>query len=124
MERRKPMIRNTTLCLAAAAALLAAPALAQTAPHPALATGVMPAPQYIPAQGDYVVTNDTPLYQQPVYRSGTETGVTLKRGEHPKVLAETDGGLWLLIGGSNGKGIGYAPRSLMCPAKLCPGLKS
>ena len=109
------MIRNSTLCFAAAAAFLAAPALA---------TGVMAAPQYIPAQGDYVVTNATPLYQQPVYRSGTETGVTLTRGEHPKVLAETDGGLWLLIGGSNGKGIGYAPRSLMCPAKLCPGVKS
>jgi hypothetical protein len=117
------MIRITVTGLAAAALLTAAPALAQTAVHPVLATGVMPAPQYIPAQGDYVVTNATPLYRQPVFRSGTETGVALQRGEHPKVLAETDGGLWLLIG-KDGKGIGYAPRSLMCPAKLCPGLRS
>lgn len=111
------------LCFAAAAALLSAPALAQPAVHPALAPGVQAAPQYVQPQGDYVVTNPTPLYKQPVYMSGTETGVELKRGEHPKVLAETDGGLWLLIG-KDGKGIGYAPRSLMCPAKLCPGITS
>jgi len=113
---------KSVLGLAAAAAFVAAPALAQGV-HPTLAPGIQAAPQYIAPEGDYVVTNGTPLYKQPVYMSGTETGVELKRGEHPKVLAETDGGLWLLIG-KDGKGVGYAPRSLLCPAKACPGVKS
>jgi hypothetical protein len=115
------MMRNIVVGVAIAAALVAAPALAQTSVHPVLAAGIQAAPQYIPPQGDYVVANATPLFKQPVYLSGTETGVELKRGEHPKVLAETGGGRWLLIG-KDGKGVGYAPRSLMCPAKLCPGV--
>lgn len=107
--------------LAAAAALLASPALAQGV-HPKLASGVTAAPSYAPSPGDYVVTNATPLYKQPAWLPGSETGVELKRGEHPQILAATDMGLWLLIG-RNGQGIGYAPISLMCPAKTCTNVK-
>lgn len=116
------MTCKLVVSLAAAAALMAAPALAQ-AVKPTLAPGIQAAPQYSAPQGAYVVTNGTPLFKQPAYLPGTETGAELMRGERPTVLAEAQGGLWLLIG-KDGKGIGYAPRSLMCPAKLCPGVRS
>lgn len=118
-----PKMSRPALALAAAGALLAGPALAQQTVHPQLAPGIQAAPQYVAPEGDFVVANGTPLYKQPVYMADTETGVELKRGERPKVLAETDGGLWLLIG-KDGKGVGYAPRSLMCPVKLCPNIRS
>ncbi|HEY4029238.1 MAG TPA: hypothetical protein VGM25_02760 [Caulobacteraceae bacterium] len=110
------------LSLAAAAALVAAPALAQGV-KPTLAPGIQAAPQFTAPQGPYVVTNGTPLYKVPVYMPDALTGVQLKRGDRPSVLAEAQGGLWLLIG-KDGKGIGYAPRSLVCPVKLCPAVKS
>jgi hypothetical protein len=108
--------------LAAAAALAAGPALAQVV-HPKLAPGVTAAPAYVAPKGGYVVTNGARLFKQPAWLPGTETGVELKRGEHPQVLAETDEGLWLLIG-RGGQGIGYASRSLLCPAKTCTDVKS
>jgi hypothetical protein len=114
-----------TLFLAAAATLgMAAPALAQPQMvHPALASGVVAAPAYVKPQGDYVVTNGTPLYKQPVWMPGTETGVELKRGDHPTVLGETDGGLWLLVG-RGGQGVGYVSRSLTCMTKICGNVRS
>lgn len=115
---------NLTISLAGAVALLATAALAQDQiAHPTLAPGIAKQPAYIKPQGQYVVTNGTPLYKQPYWTPGSETGVELKRGDRPDVIAETDEGLWLLIG-KNGQGIGYAPRSLMCPVKLCPSVKS
>lgn len=115
------MIPKSKLGLAAVAAFLATPVLAQVV-HPALAAGVAVAPAYVAPRGSYLVANGTPLYRQPVWMPGAETGVELKRGEHPQVLAETDEGLWLLIG-RDGQGIGYAPRSLLCPVKACPDVK-
>lgn len=115
------MIRTSTIGVLLSAAFIAAPALAQVV-HPTIAPGVVAAPAYVAPRGDYVVTNGTPLYKQPDWLPGTETGVELTRGQHPQVLAETDEGLWLLIG-RNGQGIGYAPRSLLCPAKVCTDVK-
>jgi hypothetical protein len=108
--------------LAAASALMASPALAQVV-HPKLGPGVTAAPAYVAPKGDYVVTNGARLFKQPAWLPGTETGVELKRGEHPQVLGETDEGLWLLIG-KDGQGIGYASRSLLCPAKTCTDVKT
>lgn len=116
------MHKSRLALLAAAAALMAGPALAQVV-HPKLAPGVTAAPAYVAPKGDYVVTNGARLFKQPAWLPGTETGVELKRGEHPQVLGETDEGLWLLIG-RNGQGIGYASRSLLCPAKTCTDVKS
>lgn len=108
--------------LAAGAALLATPVMAQVV-HPKLAPGVTPAPAYVAPRDDYVVANGARLFKQPAWMPGSETGVELKRGDRPKVLGETDERLWLLIG-RDGQGIGYASRSLLCPVKGCPDIKS
>jgi hypothetical protein len=108
--------------LAAGAAMLATPVLAQVV-HPKLAPGVVAAPAFVAPRDAYVVANGARLFKQPAWIPGTETGVELKRGDRPKVLGETDEGLWLLIG-RDGQGIGYASRSMLCPAKACPDIKS
>ena len=63
------------------------------------------------------------LFRTPAYDPAQETGAVLKRGERPQILAEANQDLWLLVG-RNGRGIGYAPRSLLCPTDLCPHIKS
>jgi len=115
----KRSIRPTWAGLAAA---LAWPMAAAAAASPPLAAGVQPAPDFAPTQKAYVVTNATPLYRTPAYGSDNTTGVTLERGARPQILGEADAGLYLLVG-RDGRGIGYAPRSLLCPVDLCPAVK-
>ena len=102
----------------------AGPARGQAAfADPPLATGLQPAKDWTAPKADYVVANGTPLYRVPAYDPAQETGESLKRGERPQVLAEANQGLYLLIG-RNGRGVGYAPRALLCPASACPNIKS
>ena len=107
--------------LAAAACTLALSSAYAQAPatvSPALAPGVQAAADRTAPKGAYVVMNGTPLYRTPYYDPAQQTGQSLNRGERPQVVAEANQGLWLLIG-RNGRGIGYAPRSLLCPATVC-----
>lgn len=115
-------VGRTFLALAAAGLFGASTLAFAQGLKPELAAGIQSAPDYSPPQGPYVVANGTPLYKQPAYIPGGETSVTLKRGERPTILAEGQQGLWLLVG-QNGRGIGWAPRSLLCPVKLCPSIK-
>ncbi len=101
-------------------AWIAAAGLAQAAP--VLAPGIEPAPDMVPSSTRYVVANTTPLYRAPAYDPAQVTGETLKRGEHPQILGEANMGVYLLVG-RDGKGVGYVPRSLLCPADLCPDIK-
>ena len=102
----------------------AGPARGQAAfTDPPLAAGVQPAKDLTAPTAAYVVANGTPLYRVPAYDPAQQTGESLKRGERPQVLAEANQGLYLLIG-RNGRGVGYAPRALLCPAKVCPDTKS
>ena len=64
----------------------------------------------------------SPLYRAPAYDPAQQTGEDLKRGERPQVLAEANQGLYLLIG-RNGRGVGYAPRALLCPASVRRDIK-
>ncbi len=90
---------------------------------PPLAPGVQPAADWTAPKAAYVVTNGTALYRVPAYDPGQTTAETLKRGERPQVLAEANQGLYLLIG-RDGRGVGYAPRSLLCPVSVCRDLRS
>lgn len=101
---------------------LTAPAGADAAPSPPLAPGIQPAQDFTPARTAYVVTNATPLYRSPAYGTDNATGETLARGARPQVLGQANAGLYLLVG-RDGRGVGYAPRSLLCPVDLCPAVK-
>ena len=116
MRRRSPL-RRSVIAAAALAALLAAAAQAQP-----LAANVQKAAQIDPPKAAYVVVGDTPLYSVAAYDPDKMTGESLKRGQRPQVLGEASGGLWILIG-KGGAGIGYASRSLLCPANLCPDIR-
>ncbi|MGZ3275586.1 MAG: hypothetical protein ACXU82_01195 [Caulobacteraceae bacterium] len=107
---------------AASLFVLAAPDGAGAAPSPPLAPGVEPAQDFAPARAPYVVTNPTPLYRSPAYGKDNTTGETLQRGSRPEILGEANAGLYLLVG-RGGRGVGYAPRSLLCPVALCPAVK-
>ena len=114
---------QTQLSVAAAAGLLAvgaAPVPARAAP--VLAPGVEPAADLTLSSTQYVVANDTPVYRAARYDPTQMTGQSLTRGERPRILGEANMGLYLLVG-RDGKGIGYVPRSLLCPVDLCPDLK-
>ncbi len=109
------------IALAAVAVLAAAPAaLAQGAPP--LAPGVQPARDITPTTTRYVVTNGTAVYRAPGYFPDQTTGLELKRGEHPQILGAADMDLYLLVG-RDGKGVGYVPRSLLCPQTVCRDVK-
>ena len=115
----KPSALSAAGGLAAALALSVPPtAAASPSRPPPLAVGVEAAADWQPTAETYVVANETPVFKTPSYSADQETGVVLKRGENPQVLGQANSGLWLLIGRA-GKGIGYAPRSLLCPANLC-----
>jgi len=116
--------RSTRAAWAGAAGLfaLAAPAIVGAAPSPPLAPGVQAAPDFTPTRTPYVVTNPTPLYRNPAYGTDNTTGETLGRGTRPEILGEANAGLYLLVG-REGRGVGYAPRSLLCPVALCPTVK-
>ncbi len=101
---------------------LAAPSLVGAAASPPLAAGVQPAPDFSPTHAAYVVTNATLLYRSPAYDSDNVTGETLQRGARPQILGEANAGLYLLVG-RGGQGVGYAPRSLLCPIDLCPEVR-
>ncbi len=101
---------------------LTAPATVGAAPSPPLAPGVQSVGDFTPTRTAYVVTNATPLFRSPAYGSDNVTGETLVRGARPQILGEADAGLYLLVG-RNGKGVGYAPRSLLCPVDLCPDVR-
>ena len=101
--------------------VLGAPALVDAAESPPLAPGVQPAKDFSPTRTAYVVTNATPLFRSPAYGAENTTGDSLQRGARPQILGEANAGLYLLVGRS-GQGIGYAPRSLLCPIDLCPGV--
>ncbi len=98
---------------------LAAPGLVEAANPPPLAAGVQPAQDFSPTHAAYVVTNATPLYRSAAYGSDNTTGETLQRGARPQILGEANAGLYLLVGRA-GQGVGYAPRSLLCPVDVCP----
>lgn len=120
--------RRTLAAVVLAAALTSAaaipPARGQAAAFtaPPLAAGVQPATDWTAPATAYVVANGTPLYRAPVYDPAQQTGESLQRGEQPQVLAEANQGLYLLIG-RNGRGVGYAPKALLCPASVCRDLK-
>ncbi len=114
-------IKHTRVVLAALTASLA-PAVAAHA-APVLASGVEPAADLKPTATAYVVTNSTPIYRMPHYASDQETGQELKRGERPQILGEANMGLYLLVG-QGGRGVGYVPRSLLCPTTVCSDVKS
>ena len=102
---------------------LAAPGLVEAASSPPLAAGVQSAPDFSPNHATYVVANATPLYRSPAYGSDNTTGETLQRGARPQILGEANAGLYVLVGRA-GQGVGYAPRSLLCPVDLCPDIKA
>ena len=101
---------------------IAPPIAAGATSSPPLAPGVQPAADLSPTHARYVVASATPLYRSPAYGPDNTTGQTLQRGQRPEVLGEANEGIYLLIG-RQGRGIGYAPRSLLCPVELCPALK-
>jgi hypothetical protein len=101
---------------------LAAPGSVDAANLPPLAPGIQPAQDFSPTHSAYVVTNATPLYHSPAYGSDNTTGESLQRGARPQILGEANAGLYLLVGRA-GQGIGYAPRSLLCPVELCPEVR-
>jgi hypothetical protein len=105
------------LCVAAT------PALVSAATSPPLAPGIQAAPDFSPTRATYVVTNGTPLYRSPAYGAENTTGQSLQRGARPQILGEANAGLYLLVGRA-GQGVGYAPRSLLCPVDLCPEVRS
>ena len=109
--------------IAAAGIVLSAPTAVGAASSPPLAPGVQAAPDFTPTRTRYVVTNATPLYRSPAYGTDNTTGETLKRGSRPEVLGQANLGLYLLVG-RDGRGVGYAPRSLLCPVDLCPSIKN
>ncbi len=108
--------------VSALAAASLAPAIAAAQAAPALAPGVERAPDLKPVTTQYVVTNGTPIYRTPSYAPDQETGQALKRGEHPQILGEANMGGYLLVG-RGGRGVGYVPRSLLCPTALCGDVK-
>ena len=99
--------------------VLSTPAFVDAATSPPLAPGIQAAPDFSPTHASYVVTNATPIYRSPAYGSDNTTGESLQRGARPQILGEANAGLYLLVGRA-GQGVGYAPRSLLCPANLCP----
>jgi hypothetical protein len=120
-------LRRRSVALVAAGlvvAATAAPAHGQSGAGspPPLAAGIRPAADWAAPKTSYVVANSTALYRAPVYDPAEDTGLALRRGERPQVLAEANQGLWLLVG-RGGRGVGYAPRSLLCPTDLCPNIK-
>ena len=108
------------LCAAVTAGVVAWGGLAQASAD--LAAGVGAASDLTPTAKSFVVASDTPLYRNPHYDPAEVTEVVLRRGERPQILGEANMGLYLLVG-RGGKGIGYAPRSLLCPVNLCPDIK-
>ncbi|HEX5263478.1 MAG TPA: hypothetical protein VFW13_08125 [Phenylobacterium sp.] len=102
--------------------VLTGPEPVAAASSPPLAAGVQPASDFTPTHAAYVVTNSTPLYRSPAYGSDNTTGDTLVRGARPQVLGEANASLYLLVGRA-GQGVGYAPRSLLCPVDLCPDVR-
>ncbi len=88
-----------------------------------LAPNVQPANDLVPPKTKYVVANEAQIYRTPVYNPDQATGEVVRRGERPEVLGEANGGNSLLIG-RNGQGVGYVSRGLMCPADLCPDIRS
>jgi hypothetical protein len=119
IKRKRPAICAGVAGLCA----LAAPGLVDAANSPPLAPGIQPAQDFSPTHSAYVVTNATPLYRSPAYGADNTTGESLQRGARPQILGEANASLYLLIGRA-GQGIGYAPRSLLCPVDLCPDVKN
>lgn len=113
-------VRRRVFVAAALSLLTAAAAVA--APAPALAPGVEAAKDLAPATTAYVVTNATPVYRTPQYDPEKATGETIPRGQRLQVLGEANMGAFLLVG-RDGKGVGYVPRSLVCPVNLCPNVQ-
>lgn len=110
---------------AVAASLIAAAAttaLAGAAPAPSLAPGIEAAKDLAPSSTAYVVTNTTTLYKGPQYDPNGQTGEEVKRGERLQILGEAGMGGFLLVA-KGGKGVGYVPRSLVCPVNLCPNVQ-
>lgn len=105
-----------------AAVILVTPVPVGAASPPPLQPGVQSPQDFTPTHTSYVVTNATPLYRAPAYGTDNTTGETLERGTRPEVLGEANAGLYLLAG-RGGRGVGYAPRSLVCPVNLCPTVK-
>ena len=101
---------------------MAGPATVDAAPSPPLAPGIQSAQDFTPTRTAYVVTNATPLYRSPAYGADNTTGEALRRGARPQILGDANAGLYLLVG-RDGRGVGYAPRDLLCPAELCPTVK-
>ncbi|OYX34715.1 MAG: hypothetical protein B7Y99_04990 [Caulobacterales bacterium 32-69-10] len=119
MRTAHPIASLHRLAGAAAFALLAATsASAAVATAPPLAPGVELAKDLTPSTTQYVVTNTTPVYRAAQYDPAQQTGLTVERGERLQTLGETTMGAFLLIG-RNGTGVGYVPRSLVCPVNLC-----
>ena len=106
------------LCVLAGLAAAAAPSVVEAASAPPLAPGVQSAQDFTPSAKAYVVMNTTPLYRSPAYGADNTTGESLARGARPQVLGEANAGLYVLVGRA-GQGIGYAPRSLLCPVDVC-----
>ncbi len=102
--------------------MLGAPASVGAASPPPLQPGVQAAEDFTPAHTSYVVANATPLYRTPAYGTDNTTGETLQRGARPEILGEANAGLYVLVG-RGGRGVGYAPLSLLCPVNLCPTVK-
>ena len=102
---------------------LASPGPVAAASPPPLAPGVQSAPDFTPTRTAYVVTNATPLYRSPAYGTDNTTGESLQRGARPQILGEANAGLYLLVGRA-GQGVGYAPRSLLCPVDLCADVRA
>lgn len=120
--RARPVFAALAAILASAAAVPPAHGQPAAFAAPPLAPGVQRAADWQAPKQAYVVANETPLSRVPAYDPAQVTSETLKRGDRPQVLAEANRGLYLLIG-RNGQGIGYAPRSLLCPADLCRDIK-
>ncbi len=104
----------------AVASLTVGAALAQSVP--VLAPGVERVPDLKPVSTPYVVTNGTPVFRTPNYAPNEETGQELKRGERPHILGEANMGLYLLVG-RDCRGVGYVPRSILCPAAVCSDIR-
>ena len=117
IKRMRPSLCAGVAGLCAAAT----PGMVDAANGPPLAAGIQSAQDFSPTHAAYVVTNPTPLYRSPAYGSDNTTGESLQRGARPQILGEANAGLYLLVGRS-GQGVGYAPRSLLCPVDLCPGV--
>jgi hypothetical protein len=66
--------------------------------------------------------NATPLFRSPAYGTENTTGDSLQRGARPQILGEANAGLYLLVGRA-GQGVGYVPRSLLCPVDLCADVR-